>query len=100
MRSIIPRETQALIHEAVNSAIDAAQARTAEAMKNALSQLPSRGSKLLTVQQTIEYLNTSRAALYRLEQTGVLIPKRFGRKVLYEISKLDAHIARAGQTRR
>ena len=100
MRSLIPRETQAVIDEAVNAAVDAVQARTLEALNAAFAQLPSRSSKLLTVQQTIEYLNTSRPALYRLEQAGALIPKRFGRKVLYEIAELDAHIARAGQTRR
>ena len=100
MRSLITNETQAVIDEAVNAAVEAVHARTAEALNTALSQLPSRSSKLLTVRQTIEYLNTSRPALYRLEQSGVLLPKRFGRKVLYEISELDAHIARAGQTRR
>jgi excisionase family DNA binding protein len=87
-------ETIILIAEAVAAAIQ----QTSRTTDVALGQLPK--TKLLTVKQTIAYLNTSRPSLYRMEQQGVLLPMRFGRKVLYEVAELDAHIARAGQTRR
>ena len=87
-------EMKILIAEAVAAAVEQVQSRTGGA---ALAP-PAR--KLLTVKQTITYLNSSRPSLYRLEQAGVLVPKRFGRKVLYEISALDAHIARAGGSNR
>jgi excisionase family DNA binding protein len=86
-------ETKILIAEAVAAAVQQVRSCTMDAA------LAPR-TKLLTVKQTIAYLNTSRPSLYRMEQDGVLIPKRFGRKVLYEIAELDAHIARAGQARR
>ena len=54
------------------------------------------GSQLLSVKQTCSYLNCSRATLYRLEEAGVLVPKRFGRKVLYDRADLDAYIQKAG----
>ena len=88
-------ETKVLIAEAVAAALQQVQSRTIDAALGPLSR-----TKLLTVKQTITYLNTSRPSLYRLEQAGALVPKRFGRKVLYEISELDAYIELAGQTRR
>jgi len=54
------------------------------------------GSRLLSVKQTCVYLNCSRATLHRLEDAGVLVPKRFGRKVLYDRADLDAYIQKAG----
>ena len=53
-------------------------------------------SRLLTVKETCSYLNCSRATLRRLEEAGVLVPKRFGRKVLYDRADLDAYILKAG----
>ena len=84
-------ETRILIAEAVAAAVERVHSGTG----GASFAPPSR--KLLTVKQTIKYLNTSRPSLYRMEQQGVLVPKRFGRKVLYEISELDGYIARAGR---
>ena len=52
--------------------------------------------RLLTVKEACVYLNCSRATLRRLEEEGVLLPKRFGRKVLYERADLDDYIHRAG----
>lgn len=94
----ITGETKLVIAEAVATAVEKTQASTMEAVTTALERLQGREIKppLLTVRQTIEYLNSSRAALYRLEQAGVLVPTRFGRKVLYQISDLDGYIARAG----
>jgi len=54
------------------------------------------GPRLLTVKETCSYLNCSRATLRRLEEAGVLVPKRFGRKVLYGRTDLDAYIQKAG----
>ena len=38
----------------------------------------------------------SRATLHRLAAAGVLLPKRFGRKVVYDRADLDAYIQREG----
>jgi excisionase family DNA binding protein len=54
------------------------------------------GSRLLTVKQTCVCLNCARSTLIRLEEKGVLVPKRFGRKVLYDRADLDAYIQKAG----
>ena len=54
------------------------------------------GARLLTVKETCSYLKCSRATLRRLEEVGVLVPKRFGRKVLYDRADLDAYIQKAG----
>lgn len=48
------------------------------------------GSPLLTVKETCSYLKCSRATLRRLEEAGVLLPKRYGRKVLYRHADVDA----------
>jgi excisionase family DNA binding protein len=57
--------------------------------------LPMR-SRLLTVKETCVYLNSSRATLHRLEEAGVLMPKRFGRKVGYDRADLDAYVQNEG----
>ena len=49
-------------------------------------------SRLLAVNETCLYLKCSRATLHRLEEAGVLTPKRFGRKVVYDRADLDAYI--------
>ena len=54
------------------------------------------GPRLLTVRETCSYLNCSRATLRRLEEAGVLEPKRFGRKVLYDRADLDAYVQKGG----
>ena len=54
------------------------------------------GSRLLTVKETCSYLNCARSTLIRLEEKGVLVPRRFGRKVLYDRADLDAYIQKAG----
>jgi excisionase family DNA binding protein len=54
------------------------------------------GSRLLTVKQTCVYLNCARSTLIRLEEKGVLVPKRFGRKVLYDRADLDTYIQQVG----
>jgi excisionase family DNA binding protein len=54
-------------------------------------------SPLLTVSETCAYLNCARSTLNRLEAGGCLLPKRFGRKVLYARSDVDAYINDAGR---
>ena len=53
-------------------------------------------SRLLAVNETCVYLKCSRATLHRLEEAGVLMPKRFGRKVVYDRADLDAYIECGG----
>ena len=55
-------------------------------------------SPLLTVRETCGYLNCARSTLYRLEATGRLVPKRFGRKVLYDRTDVDAYIDEVGSS--
>jgi len=90
----VSREAKELIEVAVKAAFDQVQLAIDTAMAAALTKAPT--PRLLTVAQAMAYLNCSRATLYRLEQSGALIPKRAGRKVLYEVSVLDALIARWG----
>ena len=54
------------------------------------------GARLLTVKETCSYLNCARSTLIRLEEKGVLVPRRFGRKVLYDHADLDTYIQKAG----
>lgn len=56
----------------------------------------SSGSRLLTVKETRSYLSCSRSTLTRLEEKSVLVPRRFGRKVLYDRADLDSYIQKAG----
>ena len=53
-------------------------------------------SRLLTVKETCAYLNCARSTLFRLETQGLLAPKRFGRKVLYDRDALDAYVKNGG----
>ena len=53
-------------------------------------------SPLLTVRETCVYLNCARSTLSRLETGGRLLPKRFGRKVLYDRADVDAYIKNGG----
>ena len=85
-----------MTHKDIKAIIDAAVEAAIEKTRPALERVPAQASPLLTVPETIAFLNSSRAALYRLEQRGVLIPKRFGRKVLYERATLLSYIAQAG----
>lgn len=48
--------------------------------------------RLLTVREASRYLSCSRATLRRYEESGRLLPKRFGRKVLYSVEDLDSFI--------
>ena len=64
-------------------------------MANPPPQLLMR-SRLLSVKETCAYLNCSRATLHRLEEAAVLLPKRFGRKVVYDRVDIDAFIQREG----
>ena len=98
-RPTVSPEVEVWIKAVISAAIEEAQDRFYDSgTAAALETAPASQStpRLLTVQQTTTYLNCSRATLYRWEQTGVLVPKRFGRKLLYEASDLDALIARAG----
>lgn len=75
------------------------EATTKTFVRQLLAQRPAAdhsGSRLLTVKETCSYLNCSRATLRRLEDAGVLVPKRFGRRVLYDCADLDAYIQKAG----
>ena len=54
------------------------------------------GSPLLTVRETCVYLSCARSTLNRLETGGRLVPKRFGRKVLYDRADVDAYIKNGG----
>jgi excisionase family DNA binding protein len=94
----VSHETRELIEVAIKAAFEKAQATMDASIAAALAKAPISGSapRLLTVSQAMAYLNCSRATLYRFEQSGVLIPKRAGRKVLYEGSELDALIASWG----
>ena len=86
-----------MTHKDIRAIIYAAVEAAFEKARPVLGSVPAeQGSPLLTVQETIAFLNSSRAALYRLEQSGVLIPKRFGRKVLYERATLLSYISQAG----
>lgn len=72
---------------------------TAKTVVQQLGQRPAAdqfSSRLLTVRESCSYLNCSRATLRRSEEAGVLVPKRFGRKVLYDRADLDAYIQKAG----
>ena len=65
---------------------------------NAIQPVAAAGSSpLLTVRETCSYLNCARSTLNRLEAGGRLVPKRFGRKVLYDRADLDAFIRNAEQ---
>jgi hypothetical protein len=55
-------------------------------------------SRLLAAKKACAYLNCSRATLHRLEETGALVPKRFGRKVVYERADLDVFMQKGGST--
>ena len=71
---------------------------TADAViRRALRQqsVPSH-SRLLTVKEACAYLNCARSTLFRLEIQHLLVPKRFGRKVLYDRDALDAYIKNGG----
>ncbi len=96
--STVSRETRELIEVAIKAAFEKAQATIDASIAAALAKVPVSASppRLLTVSQTMAYLNCSRATLYRFEQCGALIPKRAGRKVLYETSELDALVASWG----
>jgi excisionase family DNA binding protein len=87
-KTIIPPELHLAIETAANAVL-----------KSLLADppigLPMR-SRLLTVKETCVYLNSSRATLHRLEEAGVLLPKRFGRKVVYDRADLDAYIESGG----
>ena len=73
---------------------------TAEAMLDRL-RTPSiggpvaDGSPLLTIKETSAYIRRSRSELHRLEHSGVLKPKRFGRRVLYARADVDNYIRTA-----
>ncbi len=54
------------------------------------------GSPLLTVRETCAYLSCARSTLNRLETGGRLVPKRFGRKVLYDRADVDAYVKNGG----
>jgi len=79
--------------------ITATAEAAAEALVSKLSCEPRdpllTPSRLMTVKETCAYLNCSRATLRRLEEAGALIPKRFGRKVLYSHPDLQAYIQQA-----
>ena len=75
---------------------------TASAVLKALLAEPPHDlfmrSRLLAVKEACAYLKCSRATLHRLEETGTLLPKRFGRKVVYERADLDVYIQNGGST--
>lgn len=58
----------------------------------------SQASPLASVKEACTYLGCSRATLHRLEQSRSLVPKRFGRKVMYDRAELDDYIQREAQT--
>src|SRR5690242_12163193 len=68
----------------------------AAALQRRIDPAAARSSPLLTVRETCGYLNCARSTLYRLEAGGRLVPKRFGRKVLYDRAEVDAYIKQAG----
>ena len=84
----IPPELHLAIETAANAVLKSLLA-------NPPSQLLMR-SRLLSVKEACAYLNCSRATLHRLEEAAVLLPKRFGRKVVYDRVDLDAYIQREG----
>ena len=48
------------------------------------------------IEEACAYLNCARSTLFRLEAQGLLVPKRFGRKVLYDRDALDTYIKNGG----
>ena len=80
------------LHLAIETAANAV-------LKSLLAEPPAQllmRSRLLSVKEACAYLNCSRATLHRLEEVEVLLPKRFGRKVVYDRADLDAYIQREG----
>jgi excisionase family DNA binding protein len=71
---------------------------TADAVvKRALRQHSAPpNSRLLNVKDACAYLCCARSTLFRLEAQGLLVPKRFGRKVLYDRDALDTYIKNGG----
>ena len=88
LKPTIPPELHLAIETAANAVLRSLLA-------NPPSELLTR-TRLLSVKEACAYLNCSRATLHRLEEAAVLLPKRFGRKVVYDRVDIDAYIQREG----
>jgi hypothetical protein len=83
--TIDPGHLQRLISEAVEAALGRANA--------VQRQSPSVPDEYLTRSEAAGLLRVSLVTLRNLERTGLLVPKRIGRRVLYSRRDVHASIA-------
>lgn len=85
---------ETLIQATARATADAVFERWREHQAGAMSA----ASPLLSVKEASSYIKRSRSELNRLEHAGVLMPKRFGRRVFYARADLDEYIRNGGGT--